>query len=388
MALLPNLAIVFAITVVVVFWVRNWLRTRKPGVLAMVLSLLFLDLALSIGPFETLTGLPLAVRLWGLFLTHALGLVASYWLVVFCWHLANTDEVPARNARRRVVVLVISLVLLTVFFLLGPVSQHLATVSSSDGDKPFVLPYWAVFTGYLGWSQVDVVISCRRGWNSPRWPMRWGVRLSITGASLGSLYALERLLFTVLATFGTQPPWQEIGTTGVGALLTLLSLVLELAGVSTIPVGNTLVRNRAAKQMKPLWEALIGVAPDLRFTQGINVLHRRTTEIRDVLLGPLQPYLDPAVAERAHTLGAEAGLTGDELTITADAATIAVALRYLRSGYEPDVGTPLLISSPASPDPGDDAEWLIRMSRAFIESPVVATVQKEFTAHHEHNAAN
>src|SRR5262249_49537237 len=140
--LLPNLSIVFAITVVLAFWVRNWLRTRRTGVLAMALSLLFLDLALAVGPFETLTGLLTpAETLWGVFVVPALGLVASYWLVVFCWYLNNPDDVAARYARRRVVILAVALVLLTAFFLLGPVPRQLPTVSSSYADVPFVLPY-------------------------------------------------------------------------------------------------------------------------------------------------------------------------------------------------------------------------------------------------------
>ena len=83
MPLLPNLLIVAAITTALGFWLRNWLRSRRPGVRAMLLSLLFLDVALCIGPFETLTGLLTpAERLWGAFFVHVLGLTAAYWLVV------------------------------------------------------------------------------------------------------------------------------------------------------------------------------------------------------------------------------------------------------------------------------------------------------------------
>lgn len=390
MPLLPNLLILFAITTALVFWLRNWLRTRRPGVRAMLLALLFLDLSLSIGPFETLTGLlSPAERLWGVFFVHVLCLAAAYWLVVFCMYLNNTDNVARRHARQRSVLLVITLALLAAFFLLGPVPEHLATVSSADGDKPFILPYLAVFTAYLGWSQLDVVMSSIKGWNARRWHLRWGVRLWVTGGAVGALYAVDRLLHAVLSIFDVRPPWPDYGTTGTGTLLLMFAIVLELTGIIITPLGTTWARLRAARQIRPLWGALIETAPDLRFTRNVDKLHARTTEIRDVLLGPLQPYLDPAVAARARTLGSEAGLVDDELTITTDAATIAVAIHSRRSGHQTAApGTPLIISSPASTDPGDDAEWLVRMSRAFTESPVVATTVKEFTQRHDHESAH
>jgi len=96
-------------------------------------------------------------------------------------YLTNSDDVARRLSRNRSVLLVAALVLLATFFLLGPVPENLPTVSSADGDKPFVLPYLAVFTGYLGWSQLDVVISTVKAWNAQLWNLRWGVRLWVAG---------------------------------------------------------------------------------------------------------------------------------------------------------------------------------------------------------------
>ena len=62
MPLSANLVVVALITIVLAFWTASWRASRRPGARAMVLSLAFLDLALVIGPIETITGRPPGLR--------------------------------------------------------------------------------------------------------------------------------------------------------------------------------------------------------------------------------------------------------------------------------------------------------------------------------------
>jgi hypothetical protein len=150
-------------------------------------------------------------------------MIAGYWLVIFC----RLDASLA--ARRELWLLAVALLVLFGLFLAGPVSEHLDTVSSAYGDKPFVLPYLVVFAAYLARVQVDVAVMSAR-----RWSVNWGARLRTVGAVVGALFCLHRALYTLSIMFGVQPPWPDYGATGVGNALLILAVVVQLAGIMAV----------------------------------------------------------------------------------------------------------------------------------------------------------
>lgn len=221
MPFLADLAVVVLVTVVLAGWIAAWRASRRPGALAMVLSLVFLDLALAIGPFETATGLlSRPATLWGAFGVHALTMIAGYWLVVFC------HDGAAGSSRRPLGLVLVALVVLFGLFLAGPVREHLETVSSAHGDQPFVLAYLVVFTVYLAAVEVEFAVTSARQRHTG-----WGAWLRTVGAAVGAVFCLHRVLYTLLVMNGVRPPWPDYGASGVGTLLLVVAVVVQLAGI-------------------------------------------------------------------------------------------------------------------------------------------------------------
>jgi hypothetical protein len=87
------------------------------------------------------------------------------------------------------------------------------------------------------------------------------------------------------------------------------------------------------------------------------------------LLQILTPY--PDVATAASVAGQLAGLVGDELAATVEAAVLADAVRARNAGHpvQNSVGGGGC-SSVAGPDLRSEADWLVTVSRAFAQVPV------------------
>jgi hypothetical protein len=106
-------------------------------------------------------------------------------------------------------------------------------------------------------------------------------------------------------------------------------------------------------------------------------LYRRVIEIRDGRL-VLRPYLAPGVAATARQLAEAAGLAGDQLQATVEAASLAAAL-HAKAG-EQDVRGATTASEgggkpaghPGGADLCGEVAWLVQVARAFDRSPVVA----------------
>ncbi len=103
--------------------------------------------------------------------------------------------------------------------------------------------------------------------------------------------------------------------------------------------------------------------------------NRRVIEIRDARL-ELRGHLRPRVAAQARELATDAGLEGEELAATVEAARIAVALSEQppQSRGEELGGTPAGASASGGADLGSEVSWLRKVSRAFTGSPVVVEV--------------
>lgn len=155
-----------------------------------------------------------------------------------------------------------------------------------------------------------------------------------------------------------------------------------MAGVAVPAVGLRIDLRRQNRALLRLWRDLTAFAPDVLFStpkarglarRGVADRGRtRVTEIRDVLVGPLQPYLDADVARNARDLAVSEGLPENDVNIVTEAAVIAAADRGETAGP----GDPVTFNS-AYTDYCAEDRWLAAVVTAYSKSPIVAMIAKD-----------
>ncbi|TWP47404.1 hypothetical protein FKR81_32335 [Lentzea tibetensis] len=378
-------ATVLSVTAALTFWVRSYQQSRKPGVRAMCLSLLLLDLALCLGvkggPVEAGIGVPGLAQ----FIQHVCVLTSAYWLQVFCLHLTHRPDETAPLTRRRAITLAVALIGLSTFYVLGPLQSDLVFIPSSAGDQPWVPQYLAMYGGYLSLAMLDTLWMSRLASHVPRRFLRIGLRLLGIGSIFGLLYVIHRLGYGFARAFGIVPPWDENGPLGPSLWFVTLAIVFLMSGVMAPPLGARREARQAVAVVRPLWSAVTAVAPELVFgSRRGPLLRMQITEIQDVLIGPLHAYLDPLVLEHAQQRAEQDGLVGEDARAVAEAAVIAVALEATRLELPPLTSTPVVIGNDDDLDDASEGQRLVRVAQAFTESPLVSAIVEEYLNLHDH----
>lgn len=311
-------------------------------------------------------------------------LTSAFWLQVFCLHLTQSADEVEKRKRARVILLIVALVGLTAFYIVGPVRSELASMPSSAGNKPWVAEYLAMYGGYLAIAMADTVWMSRLANHVPRRYLRIGLRLLGAGGAFGLLYVAHRVGYGIAVSLGVPPLWIENGYIGPNVLLTTVSIALLMSGVMVPPIGARWEAHTAAKEVHPLWTDVTSIAPELVFAHRGDRLRRQVTEIRDVLIGPLHPYLDPHIYRRVLGAAIDGGTIESDAEVTAEAAVVAIAIEAKRRDLPALTETPLIIGGTV--DQGDDAEGerFVRIARAYRNSPFVANALHEFKEHHDH----
>jgi hypothetical protein len=365
-------------TTSLIFWGAQWRQSRKAGVAAMCAALIFLDVALLVGifywPINTVTRLPALPQL----LQHTAVLTSAFWLQMFCLHLRYAEEAVATKARSRVRLLGFALLGLLIFWVLGPLASGLPAVSAEYGYPPLVQCYVLIYVTYLSLAMGDIYLSSRQARHIPRRWLRLGLRLLGAGSLFGLVYGVWRLVYGVSGALNLELPWTDTGTNGISTYAAFLAICLMTLGVLVPPIGTRWDATKATRKLRPLWTAMTFAAPELVFPerQGTR-LRAYVTEIRDVLIGPLKPYLDADVAQRARQLAEQAGLV-DDLESIVEAAVIAVALKAHHHRCAPRHDSPIAIAIPDDADESADVDRLVRIATAFATSAIVTTVVEEF----------
>ena len=150
---------------------------------------------------------------------------------------------------------------------------------------------------------------------------------------------------------------------------TFAFVALKRAGAASYPSA---LAWRALRRLMPLQSALCDAIPEAasivvpsgRHAARIR-LYQRVIEIRDAAL-MLRPYRDPEVASAAALVARAAGITGDELAATIEAAVLAAAV-CVRNAGRPALNS--AGSTGVAPALGlglrSEADWLAAVSRAF-----------------------
>ena len=365
------------------FWGVQWRQTRKTGVAAMCAALICLLVAQVLGdlisPIYAVLHVPSLAHL----LEHAAALSSAYWLRIFCLHLRYAEPEIAPRQRIRARQLQVALLGLVAFWALGPLSSGLPEISPNYGYPPLVQCYLLVFLTFLGLAMVDIYLSSRQARHVPRRWLRIGLRLLGTGSLFGLVYVAWRLAYSVSSTVGISLPLPDTDPDvtgpidGVCTYAAFIAVCLMTAGIMVPPLGTRWDARKAARQLRPLWTAMTAEVPELAFPQRRGTrLRAYVTEIRDILIGPLKPYLDANIGARARHLAQTAGLDRQAEEAAAEAAMIAAALRAHHHHRSPARTSPM-IAIPDALDESADVDRLVRIATAFTTSDIVAAVLEE-----------
>jgi hypothetical protein len=155
--------------------------------------------------------------------------------------------------------------------------------------------------------------------------------------------------------------------------------------VGILAAARWLDRYQTLRVLYPLWTDLYRVSPEIALAppsssltdalslRDLNIrLYRRVVETRDGLL-TLRQYVDSQVREDAGALARAAGLSGDNLEVVTEAATVAAAIQAKEQGHAMVEGD-VVAAAPADADLTAEAAYLTRLSRAYRSSPVVRTM--------------
>ncbi len=389
-AQLQQLLTWLAVTGALLYWIRSWRRSRTPGLLAMVKALAALDLALILGTDYGVHDWLFGIATLPNYIVHVLTLCSAYWLQLFVLYLAHpADTIPAK-VRVRTRVLIVAQLALGVLYLLGPLPGKLPAINAEAGNHTFVVAYLAVFELYLGLAMFDVVYVGRHARDLPPGYLRTGLRLLRWGGICGLAFVAHKALYSLAVRFDFNPPWAELGNVGASRVLTTAGILLLMAGVTVPAVAPRRQLRRHYHALEPLWHDLTTFAPELRYTAApprrmfgrldiTDLVRTRLTEMNDVLVGPLQPFLDPAVFAAALQ---PAAASPDASRAHAQAVTIATALVTAEHGAPVHAEDPVAFTPDrATDDYREEAAWLAAVATAYSTSTTVAAILKETNSH-------
>jgi uncharacterized protein YbjQ (UPF0145 family) len=376
--------VLLLITTAFVFWVRSYRQTRKPGVLAICWAALLLDVAVPIGLINDIATANGSGSTWFHLLHNCITLCALFSLQLFCLYLTSDESAVQRGVRRRRALLLLALLGLIGFYLLGPAHHDLDSLASKHSDVPFLTAYLATYSTYMGLTMVDVALLSRFANRVPRPFLRIGLRLLGIASTVGLLYVVHRLGYSIATALGARPPWQEYGLTGVSTWLIMIAIVLLMLGIMLPPLGSRWESSRAVKQLGRLRGALVDIAPGVVFDhyRGHDRLRVCITEIRDVLQGHLIGYLDAAVVEDFRARALHEGHDAARAQAVGEAAVIAVALHAHRNEHPPTTVTPVIIAGTAHPSDAAEVDKLLAVAREFDTSPLVDIARQEAEDQH------
>lgn len=313
-------------------------------------------------------------------LKHLLGVTSAAFLLDFIIVVVR----PQGLARRaRLAAIGATLPLMVLFYALANWTPG-GPVRIGEG-KHAIYPvlYTVVFTLYIGIAMVVATWLFLSGVRDSRTLLsRAGLGLMGVGTLLGSLYALQRVGFVAVdLTTGADYPTLE------NQISTALkqSAILSIALGSCLPPLSVAVEYVRAwctlRRLEPLWKHLTEAVPHVVLSAAIPKLRvgfrleRCVIEIEDACLA-LREYVSADVHERARLLAFRNGVSEHEVDAVAEAAWLRVATRAVRTGSQLEgVAYPPL--GVTGRDRSSELAWLCAVSRAYIDSPLVAEISRQ-----------
>jgi hypothetical protein len=279
---------------------------------------------------------------------------------------------------------------LVVTFVLAGVEQRVSSFILMSAHNPYIAAYTLLMCTGLGTALLATFVSCRRYAKVPgRLWLRRGLRITAVGAVFMLGFTAIRLSDVVGVRLGADPgQWEFLSPlcAGIGVLLISIGLTIPGWGPWLSAMRRWWEVLSAHRRLYPLWHAFYRAFPDIALTPPdrslrdlLNLrdlefrLYRRVVEIQDGRL-LLRPHLSQEVLAEVTSMAEQAGLTGERLRATAEAAQIKAALQA--SGGE---GATVANSAPAGggrtgTGVHDEIVWLTQVAHAFTQSPFVHAV--------------
>lgn len=309
----------------------------------------------------------------GRLLADSAGMLLAYAVQSLMLQLTVGDD-AAKPTRRRRNLLIVVLALMWVEFLAAPMPTEAINYGEVYQHVPLVAAFIWTFEGYFLLALLDIgrlTLTATR--HAARRSSRVGMRLLTAAVAVALIYVVNAVVVTGLRL-------TSVGVTGLP--MPMINLCLETSGVLlvtglTLPAwgpaaGRTLripARNRALKDMDPLWkrvteafpETVLNPVPNGRVDAELQ-LASKIVEIQDGLRR-LEPYFESEARTAAETRAAAAGLTG----AAADAAVAAAAIDAACSAAR--AKRPALVPDPLEvPDRSatlGSADWFAQVGKAF-----------------------
>lgn len=387
MKTIPYIMIVLAGLAAFAFKLRDLRRDPKnPTLRSLCLTFALVGLAFTTAvpaverTLERATGLYLV---WGmLFIAMA---CISLQITVLLWSHPLERARPKICRRLLVNGVAVVLICLPAFLTEAPPALR-AAESAVEHDRlahglPLMAEGMLVYLAVMTFTMVDLAVQTRRQRRvvNRHWLNRSLALVTVAAvADLG--YTVTRAVHVVaLRYFDTflEPVYQA------GPAFAVVAVTGALAAW-TMPVwGPRLDRVRAYRQLRPLWEAMVQVTPEVVFTGPVIGrthwwrtrdldfrLYRRIIEIRDSHL-TLRPYMDESIADTVRRRCMEEGLDGDRLNAAVEAGTLAAAIRA-KAQRRPAPNPPTHVPAGGT-DIAEELIWLSQVARMFKSSPTVAS---------------
>ena len=328
----------------------------------------------------------------GRLLSNVCTLVAAFgWLHLMLYVSHPVEQVRAK-VRTRLIVLLIAVAVMAVMFFASSPPTGIGIFTGLYRSQPTLAVYTLVYTGYLGFTVVDLAALALHSVCGARAWLRLGMILIGAGCLLATGYLIEKVIGVVseLVTGAVAEPYcssafATLGCTFAVAMPALAVLLMILGTVlpTLAPRLELLVRSlwhrRALRRLRPLWETLHEALPDIALAtpdhpvggpslhgpgEVSERLYRRVIAIRDGLLA-LQPYRDPADTRKHRDQADAVGLTDRRRAAAVEAADIRAALHRRRHNERPrgylgkgDVTT-------LQDDLASELRWLTQVSDAL-----------------------
>lgn len=393
---------------------RTWLLIRGPRAApqwCLALAGWSITIAMGFGirriyvGFDELTGVPNLARL----VRHLAAVTCIFGLQLMYLYLDDVTRLRRAVAVRTAVWIAVCCAMVT-FFRLAPLSvEEPDNFTEVYDTAPWVVPYMAVYLAFLAVGTADQIGRAKRyaAGAAGRKVVRLAGNTFAAGLAGAAVYIAFKALILIAAQFGYDLPISESAFISV-----LLSAAVCLVSFGTLApvIGPWLItvrrwpqRRRLYQELHPLWLDLYQVAehialnPPTRPTRNepvgrdpLGALYRRVIEIYDGMRSVGASTIDPSISEAARQRGATAGLEGAALDAVVQAAEIAVAIDAKKRGLT--VGT-----SDGQPGTEDrnrgttstdgEAIRLARIAQAYVTSPVVASIRRDYAAELETRTA-
>lgn len=377
---------------------RSLLRRRrsKPTEVPLIVSTVSLALAfVFLAPAAQVLESGLVSSL-GRLLSNVCTLIAAFeWLHVMLCIAYPAEQVPAR-AKARLITLLIAVIVMVVTFLASRPPTGVGVFTGLYRSQPTLAVYTLVFTGYLGFTVIDLGTLALRSVHGARAWLRLGMVLIAAGCLIATGYLIEKVIGIIseLVTGSTAEPYcsSTFATLSCAVAIAMPALAaLFMVFGTTLPVlgprMEDLIRAcwywHCLRRLQPLWATLHEALPDITASpdrergplllSGIyERLYRRVIEIRDGLLA-LQPYRDPTDTDQHRKQAKALGVADRHRAAAIEAADICATLHRQRQQVPPCRYTVESNAATRQDTFTSELRWLTQVSHALARDEIGRT---------------